>query len=126
MCGFKHFGLINPLIKSSVTFNNLNFLDLVSSEFAVMPKNTCAFIGELVELNCSLTTHGLQHWQGPYNIDISENHIIDYRSKDKYTIFGRYNLHILNFDFTSAGTYKCIDTDDYSHTYITQVVAIGR
>ena len=106
--------------------NILTFSDLINGEFAITPKNTCAFFGELVELDCSLTTHAIQQWQGPYDLDISENHIINYKTKEKYLIFRSYHLLILNMDFTDAGTYKCIDSNDYNHTYNAEVIAIGR
>ena len=80
----------------------------------------------MIELNCSLTEDVIQHWQGPDDKYISDNNKTLAQNKEKYVIFGTFNLRILNFDFADAGTYKCEDSTNSKHPYSAQVIAIGK
>ena len=78
------------------------------------------------ELHCSSNTAVYQYWQGPNNDYISENDKIEKKYEDKFELFGRYNLRILNFALTDAGMYKCQDSTDLGHPYSAEVIAIGK
>ena len=70
------------------TFLYFKFSGLVNSEFVITPKNTCAFIGEMPELHCSLSTTVFQYWKGPNNDYISQNDKVDQKYEGKFDIFG--------------------------------------
>ena len=92
----------------------------------ITPKNTCAFIGKIVELHCSSNTALMQYWYGPSKTYISQNYWVKEEYKVKYYIAGNYSLQILNFTFGDAGMYKCEDSTDMQHPYAAEVIAIGR
>ena len=104
-----------------------NVSDLTNGQFIITPMNTCAFIGEMIDLKCSLKRRNVtQSWKGPDGQYISHDLEVAKNYKNKYVIHGEYNLHILNLTFADAGTYTCEDSTEHKNPYSAQVIAIGK